>query len=45
MQRLGTPQEVAEAVTWLCSDAASYFTGHSLIVFIANKRRQKSKGV
>ncbi len=32
MQRLGTPDELAEAVTWLCSDRASYVTGHSLNV-------------
>lgn len=32
MQRLGTPEELAEAVTWLCSDRASYVTGHSLNV-------------
>ena len=25
--RLGTPQEIAEAVVWLCSDAASFVTG------------------
>ncbi len=30
--RLGTPQEVAEAVHWLCSDAARYVTGHGLDV-------------
>ena len=30
--RLGTPEEAAEAVLWLCSDAASYVTGHSMIV-------------
>ncbi len=30
--RLGTPEEVAEAVVWLCSDAASYVTGHLLMV-------------
>ncbi|HEY0899346.1 MAG TPA: SDR family oxidoreductase [Sphingobacteriaceae bacterium] len=30
--RLGDPQEVAEAVVWLCSDAASFVTGHSLAV-------------
>ncbi len=30
--RIGTPQEVAEAVVWLCSDAASFVTGHMLAV-------------
>lgn len=30
--RLGTPEEVAEAVIWLCSDAASFVTGHSMVV-------------
>lgn len=30
--RIGKPQEVAEASAWLCSDAASYVTGHSLAV-------------
>jgi NAD(P)-dependent dehydrogenase (short-subunit alcohol dehydrogenase family) len=30
--RLGTPEEVAEAVVWLCSDAASYVTGSLLMV-------------
>jgi NAD(P)-dependent dehydrogenase (short-subunit alcohol dehydrogenase family) len=30
--RIGMPEEAAEAVVWLCSDAASYVTGHSLIV-------------
>lgn len=30
--RLGQPEEAAEAVVWLCSDAASYVTGHSMIV-------------
>ena len=32
MQRLGTPDEVAEAVLWLCSDKASFVTGHVLAV-------------
>jgi NAD(P)-dependent dehydrogenase (short-subunit alcohol dehydrogenase family) len=27
-----TPEEVAEAVMWLCSDKASFVTGHSLAV-------------
>jgi len=30
--RLGAPEEVAEAVIWLCSDAASYVTGIPLPV-------------
>lgn len=30
--RMGEPGEVAEAVVWLCSDAASFVTGHSLAV-------------
>ncbi len=30
--RLGTPEEVAEAVVWLCSDAASFVTGVALPV-------------
>src|SRR5437773_798225 len=32
MGRLGTPEEVAEAVVWLCSDAASFVTGHPLVL-------------
>jgi NAD(P)-dependent dehydrogenase (short-subunit alcohol dehydrogenase family) len=32
MRRRGTSAEVAEAVVWLCSDAASYVTGHSMVV-------------
>jgi NAD(P)-dependent dehydrogenase (short-subunit alcohol dehydrogenase family) len=30
--RIGRPEEAAEAVLWLCSDASSYVTGSSLIV-------------
>lgn len=30
--RIGEPQEVAEAVVWLCSDAASFVTGHIVAV-------------
>jgi NAD(P)-dependent dehydrogenase (short-subunit alcohol dehydrogenase family) len=30
--RFGEPEEVAEAVLWLCSEAASYVTGHALAV-------------
>ena len=32
MGRLGTPEEVAEAVVWLCSDAAAFITGVALPV-------------
>ncbi len=32
MGRVGEPEEVAEAVVWLCSDAASYITGVPLPV-------------
>ena len=32
MKRLGNPEEVAEAVVWLCSDASSFVTGHPLAV-------------
>lgn len=30
--RVGAPGEVAEAVVWLCSDAASFVTGHAMAV-------------
>jgi 2-dehydro-3-deoxy-L-rhamnonate dehydrogenase (NAD+) len=32
MKRLGTPEEVANAVVWLSSDASSFVTGTSLLV-------------
>jgi NAD(P)-dependent dehydrogenase (short-subunit alcohol dehydrogenase family) len=30
--RMGRPEEVAEAIVWLCSDAASFVTGHIMAV-------------
>ena len=30
--RIGEPSEIAEAVVWLCSDAASFVTGHAMSV-------------
>jgi NAD(P)-dependent dehydrogenase (short-subunit alcohol dehydrogenase family) len=30
--RVGEPEEVAAAVLWLCSEAASFVTGHALVV-------------
>jgi NAD(P)-dependent dehydrogenase (short-subunit alcohol dehydrogenase family) len=32
MNRFGDPDEVAKAVVWLCSDEASYITGHTLMI-------------
>jgi NAD(P)-dependent dehydrogenase (short-subunit alcohol dehydrogenase family) len=32
MGRVGRPEEIASAVLWLCSDAASYVTGQSISV-------------
>jgi NAD(P)-dependent dehydrogenase (short-subunit alcohol dehydrogenase family) len=30
--RLGTPEEIAEAAVWLCSDRASFVSGESMLV-------------
>ena len=30
--RIARPEEIAEAVVWLCSDRASFITGHNLVV-------------
>lgn len=32
MGRMGQPEEIASAVLWLCSDAASFVTGHPLVI-------------
>jgi len=32
MNRIGQPEEVANAVIWLCSDDSSFITGHSLVI-------------
>ena len=32
LRRIGDPDEAAAAAVWLCSDAASFVTGHSMIV-------------
>jgi NAD(P)-dependent dehydrogenase (short-subunit alcohol dehydrogenase family) len=42
LKRLATPLEIARAVAWLCSDAASFVTGHPLVVdggVIAGRQR------
>ena len=32
MNRMGVPEEIAEAVVWMCSDKASFMTGASQVV-------------
>ncbi len=32
MGRLARPDEIAQATLWLCSDLASFVTGHALVV-------------
>jgi len=32
LKRIGQPEEIASAVLWLCSDAASFVTGHPMAV-------------
>lgn len=32
LKRLGKAEEIANAIVWLCSDAASYITGHNLVI-------------
>jgi len=32
MERLGTLEEIAEVVVWLCSEASSFVTGHAMLV-------------
>lgn len=32
MGRIGNPDEIATAVTWLCSDESSFITGHVMVI-------------
>jgi NAD(P)-dependent dehydrogenase (short-subunit alcohol dehydrogenase family) len=32
MGRMGRPEEISSAVLWLCSDQASFVTGHALVI-------------
>jgi len=39
MGRMGRPEEIAAAVVWLCSDEASFITGHTLVIDGGNLAR------
>jgi NAD(P)-dependent dehydrogenase (short-subunit alcohol dehydrogenase family) len=30
--RMGSPDEIAAAVVWLCSDAAAFMIGHAMVM-------------
>jgi NAD(P)-dependent dehydrogenase (short-subunit alcohol dehydrogenase family) len=32
LQRIGAPEDIAEAVVYLCSDGAAFITGHNLVI-------------
>jgi NAD(P)-dependent dehydrogenase (short-subunit alcohol dehydrogenase family) len=32
LQRVGTPEDIADAVVYLCSDGAAFITGHNLVI-------------
>ena len=32
LKRLGTPDDVADAVVWLCTEEARFITGQSILV-------------
>ena len=32
LNRIGEPEEVADSVIWLCSDQASFVTGHAMTI-------------
>ncbi|MBD1916212.1 MULTISPECIES: glucose 1-dehydrogenase [Cyanophyceae] len=32
LQRIGRPEDIAEAVVWLCSEGAGFVTGHNLVI-------------